>query len=373
LPDDIAPFGILQGKLLQWGGVQPSHISGCQALADSARAIPAIPLLDGACPTVMVLRALKQAGWMQNGGGKVVHNAGNVQQMICDARGGVKQKRYLQCLLDWPKCLQLTSAIPSNASQKFYQCLLNGKSVEPFRSATEYGNVLMDADPVLALQNGEDDADEVDSDGGEMVVAGTVGALTKKNPKPKPKPKPKAVAFDFLPIADVSEPLHSSGGQQQAVVAPHPKAPPSPSSASASGLQLVPSAPPERQDDEDEIVVARAGGNIGTRRFREYIPAVGGIGMVFKDVYSPTTGAGYTNWIFKFDFGGRQWEKKRLVTAASTRRHGPLEPLAFLHAWRDLVVESGGAVGPRQAPSAAAIDGQFSLHRDEFNVIFNRF
>ena len=94
---------------------------------------------------------------------------------------------------------------------------------------------------------------------------------------------------------------------------------------------------------------------------------------MFKDVYSPTTGAGYTNWIFKFEFGGRQWEKKRLVTAASTRRHGPLEPLAFLHAWRDLVMESGGAVGPRQAPSAAAIDGQFSLHRDEFHVIFNRF
>jgi len=54
--------------------------------------------------------------------------------------------------LDLPRRLHLTSAIPSNASQKFYLCLLNGKVVEPFRSAQEYGNVLMDADPVLALE-----------------------------------------------------------------------------------------------------------------------------------------------------------------------------------------------------------------------------
>ena len=93
VPDDLAPFGVLQSRLLAWGGVQPSSTAGCQALADCTRAIPLMPLTDKDCPTVLVLRALKHAGWRQNPRGRVLHNAENSMLQICDARGGVKQKR----------------------------------------------------------------------------------------------------------------------------------------------------------------------------------------------------------------------------------------------------------------------------------------
>jgi len=375
VPDDIAPFGTLQGKLLEWPVVQPSATVGCQALSDSIRSLPTMPLTDSACPTVMVLRSLKHQGWLQNPRGKVVHNSENAGGMICDARGGVKQKRYLQCLLNLQNKLALTSALPSNASQKFYMCLLQGKKAEPFQSSGVYDNVLLDGScgpEVLALEDEVMDSD--DGAGGsedEIMVAGTVAHLKAK---PKPKSKPAKLHHDFLPIADVSDPAHS-------LPPPRPSAEPSAivsvSGASSSGtVQPVQVPVNDIVEQDDDIVVA--GGPIarvtqGSRRLRNYIGAVGELGSITKDVYAPIRGAGYTNWIMRFEYRGKQWEKKRLVTDASTRKMGPLEPIAFLHAWKDMVLQSEGAVGARQSPSAAAVENMFNLHRGEFEQIAANF
>jgi len=377
VPDDIAPFGTLQGKLLEWPVVQPSATVGCQVLSDSIRSLPTMPLTDSDCPTVMVLRALKQQGWKQNPGGKVVHNSENVGSMICDARGGVKQKRYLQCLLDLPSRLALTSCIPSYASQRFFMCLLLGKKAEPFQKVGVYDNVLLDGscDPeVLAL---EDEVMALNDDAGgnedEIMVAGTVAHIKAK---PKPKSKPANVHHDFLPLADVSDPARSLPPAGPGPPA-EPSAKVSVSGASSSGIVQpvqVPVSDTLEQDD-DQIVVAGAVARVtqGPRRLRNYIAAVGEIGSITRDVYAPINGPGYTNWIMRFEYRGKTWEKKRLVTDASTRRLGPLEPIAFVHAWRDMVVESEGAVGARQSPSAAAVETLFNLHRGEFEQIFNQF
>ena len=66
-------------------------------------------------------------------------------------------------------------------------------------------------------------------------------------------------------------------------------------------------------------------------------------------------------------------KKKRLVTPTSIRKHGQLEPVAFLHAWKAMVVDAGGAVTARQSPSSAAIEEQLTLHRTEFEEIVKHF
>ena len=63
--------------------------------------------------------------------------------------------------------------------------------------------------------------------------------------------------------------------------------------------------------------------------------------------------------------------KKRLVTDNSTKRHGGIEPIAYLHAYRDLVLADDArvAANPRARPPVEAIDEQVQQHRAQFEFI----
>ena len=81
------------------------------------------------------------------------------------------RKFYLQCLLDLPRCLQLTQRVPSDACQNFYKCLLDGKHVEhnwsdaKCRAALKGVDVqrlpLADGDPLAIVDDGGGGDDEL--------------------------------------------------------------------------------------------------------------------------------------------------------------------------------------------------------------------
>ena len=69
---------------------------------------------------------------------------------LCDSRGGVASKFYLQCLLDLPRSLTFSSRIPSNCRQSFYKCILAGKVTNPEMTDKQCRAALMDK-PVEAI------------------------------------------------------------------------------------------------------------------------------------------------------------------------------------------------------------------------------
>ena len=69
---------------------------------------------------------------------------------------------------------------------------------------------------------------------------------------------------------------------------------------------------------------------------RDWKPAING-GQCYYDAYRGPRGNLYENWSFRCH-RHENCEKTRGVMASSTQRYGELEPLAYLHDWRDMAV-----------------------------------
>ena len=85
----------------------------------------------------------------------------------------------------------------------------------------------------------------------------------------------------------------------------------------------------------------------------------------------PGGGPSYSNWILTWNVGERKYQKKRLCTADAQRRHGALEPIAFVHAFKS-AVEAGNpeyVENPRKDPEPGMVDAMIALHREEFERI----
>ena len=143
------------------------------------------------------------------------------------------------------------------------------------------------------------------------------------------------------------EPIPKSGGVASGLVDPPASAP---APATASGLADPPAVSSSSRRRKGKM--------------RDYLPAVGG-GLCFYQVYDGgATGKPYENWILKCPWHAN-CEKTRGVGAKSGLRIGELEPLAFLHAWRDVQVPLGKP--HRQCkPSEAAVDAQMAVNMNAF-------
>ena len=100
---------------------------------------------------------------------------------------------------------------------------------------------------------------------------------------------------------------------------------------------------------------------------RTWFDAVGG-GQICFDVYEPTTGQGYSNYIMKWDYGGKSWEKKRVVSAASTSALGDIEPIAYLHCFKSMVC-SGMITTMRTVPPKAMVNAFAEEHQAELTAL----
>ena len=91
--------------------------------------------------------------------------------------------------------------------------------------------------------------------------------------------------------------------------------------------------------------------------------------------YTPPDAPEYSNWILTWTLEGRVYQKKRLCTVDSQRRHGYLEPIAFVHAFK-AAVEAGNPEyvdNPRKEPTPDMVDAMIALHAEEFQRIAEQF
>ena len=68
----------------------------------------------------------------------------------------------------------------------------------------------------------------------------------------------------------------------------------------------------------------------------------------------------------------QKWEKKRIVSTASCKNHGPVEPVAFLHAFRDGVI-AGDITNVRASPPTSHINNLVALHRNGLEALVDLF
>ena len=168
-------------------------------------------------------------------------------------------------------------------------------------------------------------------------------------PKPKAKPAPRRPPpepEDLLP-----PPIE---------VLPVPPPPP------IGGLP--PSDPPPIEQEDAVILAGELHPHPVARDRRAFLPAVGG-GQIALQAYTPASGRSYTNWILRWvSPDGVTMERKRLVTAASTRRHGDIEPIAYLHALKALIMAGDPSVvdDRRGKPTQAVVDEQVASHAAAF-------
>ena len=162
--------------------------------------------------------------------------------------------------------------------------------------------------------------------------------------------------------------------------APAPKAPPKAKAptakaggaSSSSGLGGAASAP-----DEFVLVAApkpHAKGRAGRvrRDARPFIPAIGG-GEIYFDEYAGPASSGakaFNNWIFKCPHHAG-CQRVMGDGIKNTSRHGHLEPIAFLHVWRD--TPPGEKRHRLTDPLPEDVDNFHDAHKEELQALWEMF
>lgn len=327
---DLGSFNTVRASLMRYGRTEGSvgH-PGCILLGDACRALPTMPLTDASCPTMSIIAGLRRRGW-QPVKGRVVHVGAEVGDM--DGRYAVHKKHYYRVLYQIEQCAPLTTNIPSDEPLMFYKLLLLGRNVEPGLGDASFRAILRDAD----ISDDDIENVAVADDDIEIVVAG------RDMPLPLPAP--------VVP----------------APIVPRPPAP------------VVVGGPGSSHDAGDIAIgglVPRPKAARRQARRRPYLDAIGG-GECYFEEYTTPTGSSYGNWIFKCPHVGpghsSNCERTLGMSARNTARHGSVEPLAFLHAWRD--VEPDPVRGHRKTnPDPAVVDAFISNHSEELTTLNEMF
>ena len=90
------------------------------------------------------------------------------------------------------------------------------------------------------------------------------------------------------------------------------------------------------------------------------------------DPYSTPAGLDGTNWILLCPVHGDPCRKTRKVCEAHSRRHGEIEPLAYVHAWIPCAVPADAppkATHQGQFPTQEMVDAFAMAHRAELEVV----
>ena len=340
--------------------------------------------MDDMCPTLCITHELKSLGWRALQKHAVVTTA-NVHQKICDGREAIRWKPYFQVLYSVDQCLPLTSKIPSGQPQKFYKILLRGERAEPGLSDKEYTVILnailkkkgkppVPADPPLPLPPPFalplDDDENFIADGPD-------------EPEPKAKAKAKAKAKG-QGRGKGGKPDHDAWLAPPAIGPPPPPVrPPAPGSplAITDGPVVVPgpAVDPPPSDTEtgsgidDDGMILDYDESTAVNAKRVYKAGVGDA-MVFFDKDYLDKGVPAPNWILKCPCHQGCY-KSRKVSAASTRKFGAAEVLAYLHAWVPMEPRSRGGRPPTHRcanPSQQMVKDYFESHRDELQAAIAR-
>lgn len=146
------------------------------------------------------------------------------------------------------------------------------------------------------------------------------------------KGKAKGKALAAAPLAPAAKPPPKAKGKATGKA----KAP------ALAGSGLAPPPPPKAaSSSHDDFVVVKAAGKAvpvaaAPREERGWKPALGEGKVCYKEYRAFGVGDVYRNWIFSCPHHGGSCQRTLGVVPRNTRHHGDLEPLAFLHVWRDV-------------------------------------
>ena len=89
--------------------------------------------------------------------------------------------------------------------------------------------------------------------------------------------------------------------------------------------------------------------------------------LMFQEHRDARTGISFKNWILTCNRCPGDCHRTRRLTRAFTARHGRMEPIAFLMAWRDMPLADGQRHSARQTQAGAkAVDDWIAAHGATF-------
>jgi len=292
-------------------------------------------------------------------------------ELIFDSRGGIRTRWYLRALLHGVAriiAVALGNVVPSQEPQAFYRLLILGVACAPGRPATEYLAILNDkrrrkGELTLALPDHE------------------------KPPIPLP-PIPEGGGFTLPPDGeDLVPPPRRRGGGQGSLRsregrgrggkggAPDPPAPPPiplppvpPVVEPTPPVELV--LPPLEDDHGD-------GNRRPTKRVKvglDWKDGVDGSKACFKNYLHTGAAEPYANYQIKCGNSQHRKDCHKTRGAQYCTAHGHLEPLAFLHAWRELNWPWPGAKASHalEDPSGEAVEEYLRAHGAELQDCYDR-
>ena len=334
--DALAPWPVVAHHLMHLDS-EMSDYECCFDLVNPVRVNTTFAIMDMSCPSFLVFSALRRIGW-EPVGHRVTHTADGKMEM--DGRVHTSRKKYYQTLLHLERCLKLSPTVPSDEPISFYHLLLNDIATVPGLSDKEYKRLANDnklsKNSLVAIEDGVDvsaladmlgDGSESDDDiiavGGGRVVP---KAITDAR-------RPAAPAFPVRPRVTVGGASGSGAASAPPAVALAPVGGPvtgDGSDVATSGSSSTSSSSSGDSSPDSAIVVGGA-----RKKYTWYNLPGGGKMRVDEYVQRRKKRGRYTRWILCCPHH-KKCVKKRSVSKATTARHGPLEPIGFLMAWRDL-------------------------------------
>ena len=350
----------------------PEH-QGCLVVSDRRVARPQIPLTDERCPVLCIFWYLQGQGWHYVKAA-CEHTLENIDKKVLDGRDLMRHKLYYMVLCKLEKVLRLTSSVPSTQTQLFYRLLLCGKRVEPGLPLQDYIDLAGGKRKILPLPVPEPGVDvepleiEPPPFDEDLVVAAEAPGPKAKRPRPKAPavPLPKAEAAPPEPPQPPTVPLPAPGGAKP----PHGPLPPDP-------LPPPPIIydPPEPAPDEDLVVAAAHDVEVARarapQRLLKWRDAVGG-GKIRFDLCKTPDGTTYPNFkirCLRCPKSRTPCEKTWGATPRNTARHGMIEALAYVHAWRPVPITDPTKTHRNHDPSTQEVDDYLAANRPALEAL----
>ena len=367
VPTSIAPFDLLHTQLFDWKYKASPVIPGCTQVSDPVRAKPRIELMDPKCPAQLVYDALMDRGWKP-----VAALCDHQDHAVStfDGRLAIRMRSYYQALLQIRTVMPLTSHLPSQEPVHYYNLLLKGTRVEPGETAQHYlllwnGLKKRKGQPPDVVPLCDRRPPPLSNEDTVILAAPARHERASGSGGVGPKrPRVTAGVPPAVPVVDPTPPV---------VVEPTPSRPSPPPLSSPPVpviddpvVEDVVALGPEGDGSDGDVPAA------GSSR-DAFQPALMGAEVVYQQYHDRKKGTSYWNWILKCPRHANCY-KKRLVTKQSTKRHGDVEALAYVHAWipKEPASEDMNHANRTANPSDADVDAVVAAHRAELQVIVGR-
>ena len=345
---DLAEFHCLRYGLVKWGcRAGTTSRAGCAVLSEPGDAVPALALEDEACPSLLVIHALRDQGWtMHNGLVQHCHPHDGAQRF--DVRNAIAKRLYLRVCLQLSRSFIYCQLIPSDQCGTFYRCLLKGIHTEAGHKHVYYAALLAGKTPLAAIEDEGREAivDDVrflaassDDDQAPPVINGGRGKGKGRGRGGKGRGRGQAVSSPSSSIPALLPPQAASSSSS-ADPAPLPLPLPS-HAASSSGIVV---ADENEEAMADAAVVHPVSVSLAkkAKKARRWVPFLGMGEVAYDADYAAPGGHTYSTWFFKC---GRHANcMKRRLASVRNCEQGRIEPLAYLHAWYDQEVGPAGHV-----------------------------